>query len=233
MPLRKKVSKRPTTPCPDPELYIFVRTKNGAFWRRKRGTVKPVQLNEDFQRNAEATFITSPAAKRIVKALEPYLRGPLQKGYLLARLSGQLKKVLNEKGHIDFTYLAGFDFQPDWPLERRLLNDYKLKQNGSLLEIHLDIDEYLLKRGHQYLTDYYFEAICLYGNATRDRALQVDSVSSPLYSFTSKLKQACVLTVSPPRTGDPWMAILKLNCVMGNSLNTHPKYNAMAVVMVG
>jgi hypothetical protein len=232
MPLRKKVSKKPTTPCPDPELYILVRTKHGAFWRRKRGTIKPIRLNDNFKRNVEATFITSPAARRIMDALEPFTRR-LQKGYLLAHISGRLKKALNEKGHIDFTYFEDFDFQPEWPLKRRLLHKYTLKLDGRLLEIRLDIDEFLLKQGHQHLTDYYFEAICVYGDATRDRALQVDSVSSPLYSFESRLKQTCVLTVSPPRTGDPWMVILKLNCLMGNSLDAHPKYNAMAVVMVG
>jgi hypothetical protein len=232
MPERKKVSKNPSTPCPDPERYILVRTKKGAFWRRKRGTVKPARLNDVFKQNVNATFVASPAAKRIITALEPYMQG-LQTERLVAGISGRLRKALNERGHIDFTYLKGFDFQPDWPLRKRLVYGYTLKQQDRLLKIEIEVDGLTLKRYNRRVTDYYFEAICLYGDATRDRALQVDSVSSPLYSFDSEQKLICVLPISLPGTGDPWMVLLKVSCHEGQELASHPKHYAMAIVRVG
>ena len=39
-----KIKKKALPACPYPELQIVMHSKEGGFWRRKRGSVKPVVL---------------------------------------------------------------------------------------------------------------------------------------------------------------------------------------------
>lgn len=54
--------------------------------------------------------VASPAAKRIVQKLRPFLR-ELNTGRLTAKLAGALIKAINQHGQPDFSFLKGFDFQ--------------------------------------------------------------------------------------------------------------------------
>src|SRR5437899_9524667 len=105
----------PPPPSPDGQ-YVWVKTKEGSFWRKRRGSYRPALLNAAYQRSSEATNISSPAASMIVRRLCPYLTG-LQTGRLTVRICGRLRKALNEKGRLCFTYLKGLDMQPEHPLE--------------------------------------------------------------------------------------------------------------------
>ncbi len=59
-------------PCPLPGAYILIETKEGVFWRKKRGLGKPAVLNDVLQANVDKMKISSPAAKRILTALRPF-----------------------------------------------------------------------------------------------------------------------------------------------------------------
>ncbi len=92
MALYKK-GKRP--PNPDPESYIWIDTKEGGFWRRRRGLVKKARLNAAYLQSSEYTKICSPAASRIMRKLRPYMKG-LQPGRITVRICGKLRKALIE-----------------------------------------------------------------------------------------------------------------------------------------
>ena len=44
----------PPPPSPTGQ-YVWVKTKEGSFWRKKRGSYRPAVLNEAFQRSSDAT----------------------------------------------------------------------------------------------------------------------------------------------------------------------------------
>jgi hypothetical protein len=80
-------------PCPDAERYVLVQTREGKYWRRKRGSVKKAVLNETLQRNVEMMRQSAPAARMIMTRLLAFT-GRLETGRLNARISARLRKQL-------------------------------------------------------------------------------------------------------------------------------------------
>ena len=117
------LGKKP--PCPDPDNYIWVETKEGSFWRKKRGTVKKATLNLRYQQSNDHMKISSPAANRIVRALRPYLTG-LDVGRLSARITGKLTQSLNETNSLAFTNFAGLGIQKTPPLDSLLKAPFEI-----------------------------------------------------------------------------------------------------------
>jgi hypothetical protein len=83
------------------------------------------------------------------------------------------------------------------------------------------------------VTDYYFEAILLYGDVTKENGLRIDSVISPLYPFKKTPETTCVLTLQLSGTTFPWMVLLKASCQEKDQPSVHYKHFGMQVVMVG
>lgn len=229
--MRNKKNKGPLPPCPDPDRFILVKTREGDFWRRKRGTVKKASLNTAFTKNARNIKVTAPAGSRIVKRLSPFLEG-LDTGRLTARISGKLRKVLNHSGNIDFSLLEGFELSKEFPLDKILPVDFTVKQTRNELTVELPVHERTIKRHNRLVTDYYFDLVLLHGNPAREHGLKIDSVSSELYSFANN-KKACVLSVQLPVNKSLWMVLLKVNCHEGREMASHPKHYGMRVVRVG
>ncbi|MCU7547529.1 hypothetical protein OCK74_00310 [Chitinophagaceae bacterium LB-8] len=228
---KKRSNRVSTPPPPDGSQYILVKTKEGSFWRRKRGSVKPAPVNDVLARNAEASKVTGPAAKRIVDKLRPYLRG-LRTGRLTVRVIGALRKALNRKGIIDFTFLDGMELQPEHPFNKLVLDPYKVEQADRSLHISIPIGKGRVKQLNGIVTDYYFEAIVVQGDATKDSGLRVDSVESKVYSIEADQK-LCELSVDLPAQKGPWMLLLKISSLEGNEMAVHPRHYAMKVVKTG
>jgi hypothetical protein len=193
--------------------------------------VKPAPVNAVFARNAEASKITGPAAKRVVDKLRPFLTG-LQTGRLTVRVIGALRKALNQKGSIDFTFLEGMELQADYPLNHLLVSRYKVEQDSLSLRIVIPIEAGAVIQHNNIVSNYYFEAIVVQGDATEDNNLRVDSVQSQVYSFAEDKKQ-CTLALELPAQQGPWMLLLKISCIEGNEMAAHPKHYGMKVVKVG
>src|SRR4051812_3276379 len=97
MSKRKRYKKHTARENPDPERYILVVTKEGSFFRLKRGLNKPAVLNAAYQQSSNSTKLCSPAAKRMAITLRQHLRG-LDTGRLIARFTGLLRKAFHKKG---------------------------------------------------------------------------------------------------------------------------------------
>jgi hypothetical protein len=218
-------------PCPDPEKYIWVKTKEGAYWRRKRGTVTNAKLNTVFANNVRNSKVASPAAKRIVLKLRPFLHD-LNTGRLTAKLAGALIKSINQNGQPDFSFLRKFEFQQP-PLGKLLTAQMDISRHNDEIRITIPIYEYTMEPKNAIVTDYYFEAILLYGDVTEDNGLRIDSVISPLYPYKNIMESNCVLALQLPKTSFPWMVILKASSLEGNEPAVHPRNYGMRVVMVG
>lgn len=224
---KKKYIRRP--PCPDPEQYLWVETKEGGHWRRKRR--KDTPLNRSLSSNVSATEIVSPVAKRIRNTLEEYTRN-LDTGRLHGRLSGLLSKAYKEKGQINFSALKGFEFQKYYPLDQLLLTQYKVNTGINSVELLIQIKDDVVKKNNNLVTDFYFEGILLYGDVLADELLKVEYTLSKPYSFTDTLKKDCKLVLPLPSKNLPWMLMLKVSCLEGNEMASHVKHYGMRVVEV-
>src|SRR3954471_11517656 len=166
-------------PPPPSGQYIWVQTKEGGFWRMKRGSHRPALLNGAYQQTSNAMKISAPAASRIVRRLQPYLTR-LETGRLTVRISGKLRKALNEKGRLCFTYLQDLDVQPQHPMERLLKAPVRVEQDTQELTVSIPVDTYTIKRHNALVSAYYFELILLWGDADNDKGLRVEEVDSPV-----------------------------------------------------
>lgn len=232
MPKRKRHSLRHLPPCPNPELYVLVRTKEGNFWRRKRGTVTRAVLNPAMAANSHANKVLMPAASRILRRLEPFTRN-LDMGRITVRIAGKLMRDYKEKGVINFAALKDMDLQPDWPLHRLLLTDYSVEEKNEELVIAIEMDKHTVQPQNKLVTDFYFESILLFGDVLQDGGLRINTDESPLFCFGKKQGTLCKLKVDKPPAGKPWLLFLKVNCLEGKEMAAHAKNYAMKVVRVG
>jgi len=216
-------------PCPDPEKYILVKTKEGAYWRRKRGTVKPARLNGVFAQNVLNSKVASPAAKRIIQKLHSFLH-ELNTGRLTARLAGLLIKTINQKGYMDFSLLKGFEFQNP-PLGNLLYAQVDVVVKDSTITLRFPIYHGVMAKRNDLVKDFYFEAVVLYGDVAADNGLRIDSTISRLYSFADKGKYTCEMSLDLPE--GPWMVILKAICQEEDMPSAHWRHFGMRVVEVG
>jgi hypothetical protein len=207
---------RNTPPCPGRmEDYVLITTKEGSFWRRKRGTVKPATLNTKFAEAAQATRIISPVARRIRLALLPYLNG-LTTGRLNTRIGNQLRKSLQEKNTLKLGYLQGVELQQDHSLDEMLAAGYRVSMDDQNISILIPLELHALHRPNNLATHYYFEAVLLFGDLNKESGLQTTTVSSPPYAFNSNAQTNCSLTLPLPADAD-WCLLLRLACMQGNS----------------
>jgi len=226
----KKKNKRKRPPCPDPELYEWVETREGGYWRKKKKKGSPV--NSSLAANANATSITAPLIKRIRNILEEYTSNlALQK--IQARLSGLLNKVYQAKGVINFSALKGFEFQEDHPLENLLLTQYHVNKETDSITLLIPVEQGSVKKHNKLVTDFYFEAILLNGDVLKDELLSIEYISSAPYSFINTIKEDCKLALPLPQNNKPWMLLLKVSCLEGNEMAAHAKHYGMKVVETG
>jgi len=226
----KKYSRRNLPPCPDPERYVLVKTEEGYFWRKKRGTLKAATLNKTLARNNATAKITGPAASRLLSVLEPYSTG-IKKGRLTLQVAGLLMKTYHAKGHLDFSMLNGLELNAAYPLEKLLYTDYTVQQDKQTISLRLKSGH--VKAQNKLATDYFFEIVLLCGNPAGVKKLTVRTESSALYSFAVKKEQAVELELPLPKAGIAWMLLLKVSCLEGPELGLHPKHYGMKVVKTG
>ena len=232
MKKHKKNRQRDIGPNPDPKKYVLVRTKEGNYYRQIRGSIKPALLNDACRKSAESTKICSPAARRVVMALKDGLRG-LQTGRLTVHINSALKKAYHQKGALDFSFLEGFDFQEDHPLEALLKTSYTCIVNNRKIKVQLPIDNYSVKKHNQIVSGYYFDLILLWGDATIEEGLHVEQVTSALYAFGTKKESVCTLHLDLPESAEPWLILLKLSCLEGDEIAHHPRHYGMKVLKQG
>jgi hypothetical protein len=229
---RKRYKNRTARENPDPERYILVVTKEGSYFRLKRGLNKPAVLNAAYQQSSDSTTVCGPAAKRMAMILRKHLQG-LDTGRLIARFTGLLRKAFHKNGTVDFSFFDDYDFQRDHPLDDLLKASYKCHEKDSVVQVEIPIQRGGVKRHSSLVTDYYFDLVLLYGDATKDDGLQVDSITSQLYSHALTKKSTCILSLPLPENEQPWMAMLKISSHEGNELAHHPRHYGMKVVAHG
>jgi hypothetical protein len=224
MALHKK-GKRP--PNPDPGNCLWIVTKEGGFWRRKRGTVKKAKLNTALKEGSHFMQLSAPAASRIIQKLRPYMNG-LYTGRLNTKISGRLRMGLKETGKLNLRCLKGFDLQQDQQFEQLLQAKPQIQQTAHELTVSIPIAAHTVKRINTLVTNYYFELVLLYGDVSKENGLRTESIESDVYEIEKDYNMVCRLSMVLPEK--EWIALLKVNSIEGNELARSHKLYGMKVV---
>ncbi len=215
----------------DPEKYDWVNSKEGGYPRRKKGTVKPVTLNNVLRFNAAVSRPTNEAAKRVLSKLYPFLQY-LMLGRTVVKIAGAFKKSLAQSEHMDYSFLQGLDFQPDYTLQDIVNELLRIVEKDGVLYVDFPAGTAFVKKHSSLPTGYYVELILLHGDPAQENALRVDSVESRLFSFEETGYVECKLSMLLPEK-EPWMVLVKVSCMMGRGMATTGKYYALKVIRVG
>jgi hypothetical protein len=230
---KKKKNRKSRPPCPDPERYTWVNTKDGGgYWRLFRGTNKEAVLNNVLQLSANITRQTNQAAKRVMHKLQPYLQH-LMTGRTTMRIAGAFKKAIFEHDKMDYSHLMDLDFQKtDYPFGKLVTGYVTIKEEKGVLHANLALGNDHVKKHSSLSTGYYAEIILLFGDPDDDKGLRIDSTQSdPFFFANGKAVMECLLSIQlPPK--QPWMVLLKISC-LGKEVQETAKYKALKVVRVG
>lgn len=226
--LTAKNAERP--PIPKAGEYIWVDTKEGGYWRRRRGSVKKAKLNRALKESSSFMKQSAPAATLIIKKLRPYMR-ELMSGRLHARISGKLRSNLQSTGRLSLKCLNGLDFQPEYPFSGLLGVDIDIEQTRHELTVTIPITTFTIERLNTLITNYYFELILLYGDVSVENGLRTESTDSAVYVIKTDYKNDCRLSIVLPER--PWIALLKINTIEGNEAAASPKYYGLKVIAGG
>jgi hypothetical protein len=221
--------RKPLPPCPDPDLYQLIKTKEGSFWRRKRGTVKPAKLNNTFAKNVQAMKIVSPVAATIVNGLFKYIQG-LTTGRLSSRICANLLKHYNATKQISFTPLTNMDIQPQYPLAKLIFTQYACSIKEKQIELEVKAYPEAIKKQNNLLTEYFFELILVEAVGESFNKIQSNYVVSKPYYFNANYFEGCVLTLPIPKSSINWMVLFKISCTEGNEMALHSKHYAMKII---
>jgi hypothetical protein len=214
---------------PDPDKYILVVTKEGKYWRRKRGTVSAAKLNEACRQNAELMKLTAPAEKRIRTKLFNYTRN-LITGRTGAKVSAALRKQLKATGKAGIACMKGMDLQPEHPIGELLQNGYQVQEKDGTVEVVIDIRDHAIRRWNKSVTHYFFELVLLYGDCMKENGLLVESETSCLYGIIEDGGECRMQRVLPEKE---WIVLLKVSCMEDERPCVAPRHYGMKVVAAG
>jgi hypothetical protein len=216
-------------PCPgNPDDYRLVVTREGKYWRKKRGRVRPAKLNYKFQGNTDVMSVVSPAARRVMVAMEPFMRG-IRRGRLNNRISGAFRKSLEEEGCLRLSYLKGLEFSRDHPMDQLVRGQYPVLVRNGRVRVELDSKKMWVDPQNALVTEFYFDLVLLYGDVNEEGVLRTESMESPLFIYRDRSKKVCVLELDLPEEGD-WCAILKVSSLEGNEVAMNDKNYRMRVM---
>jgi hypothetical protein len=107
-----------------------------------------------------------------------------------------------------------------------------VEQQGSKITLHIYVTSETVKLYSRFVIGYYFEVILLYGDVTKDKGLEVDSVVSSLYAFSDENEGICDFNLYLPDGSFRWMVMLKVSCQEENRMAVSEKGYGMRVVGV-
>ena len=224
-PLRK------AGPCPDPDNYIWVRRRNGGYWRRRRGSLKPAVLNEVCAANASNTKQTMPAARRLLGRLNSYTDN-FARDYRLQRVATLFSRDLSETGEMTYRLFDRFEMQRDHPLQNIYVTNPGISISKKTIEVTIDLKGEPVRQKTPGASHYYFELILLSGDPAKENALRVESDSSTLYEFEREYTDKIKLSIQLPEK-KPYLVFLKCGCMERKNPAMHAKNYGMKVVGLG
>lgn len=228
----KKKKRPPPPPPPNPENYILINSKDGSYWRKKRGTDTPVTLNDTLTRYNQLTAITSPAAKYLKELLTPFLH-KIDTGRFIARVSANLNKSHLSSGKFDLLSMFDYDFQDEEEMKTLMDESINVTLSGHEMKIRVAASHNAIHKKNSIVTQFFWDAIVVHGDPTIENNLRIESDTSPVFNVDTTSKEYHTLSLFLPTRETSWMLILKLSCFEGKEEAHHTRHYGMKVFAVG
>jgi hypothetical protein len=210
---------------PDPSKYTIVHTQDGDVLRRKR--TDPF-INSAFQEMADETC--SGAARQILQKLKPFT-GRMS-GRMNVRISGKMRSANKQTGSFNYSLLNGFELQKYHPLDNLYSGQYQVRKIRQTIYIDVPVSKDCMKAHNNLVTQYYFEAVALFGDAMQPGSLRVEDDKSQLFDFGKPNKTTVIFSFVLPRK-TPYLIWLKVGCMEGDEEARHSMHYGMKVIAVG
>ncbi len=229
--MAKKYAKGVMPPCPGvPEHYDIVDRKGFYYWRRKKGTFKPVQLNEALRQRSAALKALSPSIRHLRHTLVHCMQ-PLPSGSLQGNLFKWMQQSWIDNGTINYAGLRQQELHETYTLQRILGAGYHWKREDNILQLSLSNPApYAYQFAGPLVTQFALEAYFITGIGD---GIQYARQQSSLYDVTKGIDNDCVFEFELSTSDEPWMLLLKLISFEGKQHAMHPKYYGMRVLEVG
>ena len=230
----KVVKHKASKPNPDPENMQLIKTKEGSFYRKRRGKgAKGAVLNERFAANRDLVKLLSPAAAKLQRELRPFLVG-LKCGRLHNRIQSRLSKSLTESGRMDYMHLMFLQFQPDYPLGGVLLVNPKLEPGGKYLKVHVPIPEggAIVRKG-EVVSGYRFVLVLVVGDPFSEGPLYSYQAASGMYELEKGYEDGCTLKLVRPDGTEPWMVCLRIVTYERDRVAINGRHSGMMMLGYG
>ncbi|MEO6405379.1 MAG: hypothetical protein ABIY51_11085 [Ferruginibacter sp.] len=215
----------------NPDINIYEDVHSAAGWYRRKKRSKGTAVNHVLKHNAKNKKPALAAADRILAKLNEWTRG-LQLHNVRMTMSGRLIKRLNETEDVDYKYMPDIEIQPYKPLSALLKSPYRVDLEKEQVVITIDLTGRNIELKNSIATDYFFDAIILWGDPMKEKSLRVNDVESKLYAIKSKEDETCVLSLDLPVKKEPWLVLLKVSCLEGNEYAINARHYGMKVVGV-
>ncbi len=213
---------------PDPEKYQIIKTREGWYLKRRRGTVKPATINETLRLHAASNC--GAETKEVFRALKPFI--PRLYGRLQVYFAMRLKKAKLETGRADYRYCEGYEINRLHPLQDIYLENISITEKKGMLYFDLPVSGDGIRKKNNLVTDFYFEAILINGDPAVPGSLRSESDRSELISYNNIPNKKVQLNLILPAKDIPYLVILKFGCMEGRQHAAHGKHYGVKVVKV-
>ena len=221
-------------PPPDLHNYSLIDSKEGGYYRRRRGLGgKPAVIPDAVVAQSKLTKISSPAAAKLRRELDPYLEG-MQCGRLTVKLSSLIRKGLKAGTWPDYGLMQDLDFQPGYMFGKLIRTNWKLEQDENYVTIRIPIPEggALEIVNNKLVSSYRFTLVMLTGDPVGDGELLTMAAKSKEYKI-GKADKECVLRLAKPETDIPRLLCLRVTSYESKEQAVHGRHSGMVVLAWG
>jgi hypothetical protein len=215
-------------PCPDWNKYIMVHTREGYYWRKKRGADHKVEINSELSANAEAIRITTPLVRQFLNSISHHLKRHYGERMFL-RMNHAFKKCLKKNGRVDYSATKDFVFYPRNPFPHQIAGSCSTRLNADKTRLQVEIKPFDIPPQNGLVTEYYFQLILVTGDPNEENRLEVETMESPLFPYGQDRTNTVSFETDLPED-KPWLAMIKLNSLEMNELAVHARHYGLVVV---
>ena len=204
----------------------------GNHIRAARGTHKKATVNDAFKEESKRLLHANIPAKILKDAIEPY-RDEVKGGLLWQRLVSMFKRQISDHGSFDFSKLKPFEVHANYPLERFMSVQTKVKpdREQSTLNVTVSYNTHPRFERSSFIDGYMLSVIIIFPYV-KGRTAKIVAVHSKVIALTGEVPPLQVKLDIPPRA-KTYILCVKLDGCMKGKVNDTPSTKGLRVVGAG
>lgn len=204
----------------------------GDHVRAARGTHKKADVNEAFKKESKKLQRANIPAKIFNDAIEPY-RDNLKGGFLWPHLVSMFWKQLRDHGAFDFSNIEPFEIHTEYPFERFLSVQSKIRfdQKKSVLHVNISYDRHPRFNKSSFIDGYRLSVIGIFPDLKKETA-KSEVVNSPISRLTGEVTPLHMQLVVPPKAKS-FIVCLKIEGCMKEVVNDTAATTGLRVIRAG